>query len=440
MKTVMDVSVIGLGRLGIPLVACLATRGFRVTGIDIDGDKVRRLNCADSVMFPTVEPRVSEMLRRAVFYGDLIGTTESDSIMATDATIIMVNTPDEPGNAYGLNFVLAALGGIGEAIKDKENYHLVILSSTVMPGVTQGLVKATLEAIIGKPEGENWGLCYVPEFLAIGSAVDDILDPQFILIGTESQKAFLAAYQLYSQLTGKYEAEKYVHTSPINAELAKIALNTAHVCKISFANQWAKICSNVRGADVDEVMDVVGRDERIGPNLLKGSLSFGGPCFPRDARAWTQLSDLYAAPELLPQSVVRANILAAKWLEYAILITANVGIMGMAYKPGVSVAIESLGVALAGVLMERHQTSLRVQDYLATDDAHHHLEQYGDSIIYYHDPEIMAKACDVIVVALAEPLYATLPPKMFEGKMVFDLWRIINPPEDCNYIAVGRGA
>jgi UDPglucose 6-dehydrogenase len=431
------ISIIGLGRLGVPLAACYALRGFAVVGIDIDPVKVRSINDAPLDGYPTSEPSVSEMVRRSVKSGQLFATADAvDAIAHTQATIIMVNTPAEPGNAYSLKYVLAAVESVAAAIRAKCEYHLVIISSTVMPGTTTGIVQAVIEKISGKKCGDGWGICYVPEFLAVGTAVADILTPQFALIGVDNPVARSQAREIIAGLIGTQEI---VYTSVINAEIAKIALNTAQVMKISLANHWASICTRIPGANVDEVMGVVGRDERIGKGLLKGSVSYGGPCFARDALAWEQISLKYGTPIDLPKAAGYANERATDYLMRLIPPDKTVAVLGLAYKPDVTWAVESLGVMLAGRLAEEWRT-VWVHDPMALDDAYRLLEHLGHRIMYTPYVDEAVSNSDVIVICTDWPDFANIPPDAFDGKLVIDCWRTFKQlGKGAKHIAIGMG-
>jgi UDPglucose 6-dehydrogenase len=430
-----NVSVIGLGKLGVPLAACYAHRGFAVVGADVDRVKVDAINAGRS---PVTEPEVQAILSKAVPARYLVATTAvSEAVRTTDFTVIMVNTPDEAGNAYSLKYVFQACESIGRALRDKDAYHLIMLSSTVMPGTTSGMVRDALERISGKRCGTDFGLCHVPEFLAIGSAVRNILSPDFLLIGECDERAGEMAQDILLRLVQNDPPVR--RTSPINAELAKIALNTALVCKISFANYWAMLCGRVPGADVDEVMRVVGMDHRIGPDFLTGSVAYGGPCFPRDALAWTQIATTLGLPLDLPLAVGEANERGAAYLS-GLIDREPVGILGLAYKPGVSIAKNSLGVELAKRLDEGGKQVYVYDPQAMPSETEEDNCQIPFDVRYCHDLESCIRHCECLVICTPWLEFEAIPPRWFLGKQVIDCWRLWDEGWlGMEYIAIGRG-
>ncbi len=430
-----NVSIIGLGKLGVPLAACYAHRGFSVVGADVAPDRVEAVSMGKSLVS---EPEVQRLLSEAVACRNLTATTDVQAaVRDSDWTVIIVNTPVEPGNAYSLKYVLAACGDVGRALRDKDGYHLVVLASTVMPGATGGIIRDTLERVSGKTCGPDFGLCHVPEFLAIGSAVENLLRPDFYLIGESDERAGEHMQRILERLAGD-DQPPIVRTNLVNADLAKIALNTALVCKISFANYWAMLCNRIPGADVDEVMKVVGLDSRIGPRFLKGSVSYGGPCFPRDALAWRQIAGTLGLPLDLPLAVGEANQRGAAYLAGLVGDWQPVGVLGLAFKPGVPWALDSLGVALAAKLAEDY-VSVYVHDPQATGDARRQLEHLGQRVVYCDDLEACVRQSGCLVVCTDWPEYRDIPPEWLAGKRVIDCWRLWDELPGVEYIAIGRG-
>src|SRR3990172_2502156 len=164
--------VVGLGKLGTPIAACLAARGFAVRGVDADGDKVEDIRAGRA---PVYEPGLQGLLAEAD--GRLQATTDLEAAVAdSDVTYIVVPTPSEADGGFSLRYVLEACDAIGRGM-GRHAYHLVVLTSTVMPGSTRGPVRLALEAASGKTCGQDFGLCYRPEVLAAGTGIRDFLEP-----------------------------------------------------------------------------------------------------------------------------------------------------------------------------------------------------------------------------------------------------------------------
>src|SRR5918999_5073908 len=188
---IKNLSMIGLGKLGTPLAACWGAKGFRVIAVDVDARKVEAIKRG---MSPVFEPGVAELLRRAK--GRVTATADAEAaVLDSEVTFIVVPTPSEPDGGFSLRYVLPACQSVGRALRAKPDFHLVVLTSTVMPGATATAVQSTLEEVSGKRCGQDFGLCYSPEFIALGSVIRDFLNPDFVLIGESdpSSGAVLAA-------------------------------------------------------------------------------------------------------------------------------------------------------------------------------------------------------------------------------------------------------
>ena len=278
------ISVIGLGKLGAPMAACFAGRGFRVKAVDLSSEKVDSINRG---VAPVFEPGLEELIREA---GDSLQATQNtgEAVSASEATFIVVGTPSEPSGGFSLQYVLPTCEAIGRALGTKKEFHLVILTSTVMPGSTGGDVKAALERFSGKRCGRDFGLCYSPEFIALGTVIRDFYNPDFLLIGESDQRSGDMLADIYKRVCKNSPAISRMNF--INAEITKLAVNTYITTKISYANMLARLCEKLPEADANVVTDALGLDSRIGAKYLKGAVSYGGPCFPRDNRALAALA------------------------------------------------------------------------------------------------------------------------------------------------------
>ena len=349
--TESTVSVIGLGKLGMPLAGCLAARGFKVVGADTDASKVEALNGG----VPTIlEPGLEELLHDGREHLSATQDTEL-AVLASDVTFVVVPTPSEPDGGFSLEYVLPACESIGRALRTKNGYHLVVLTSTVMPGSTAGPVLSTLEQTSGKRCGTEFGLCYSPEFIALGSVIRDFLNPDFMLVGESDANSGEILDALYKRVCEN--DPPVARMSFINAELAKLSVNTFVTTKITFANMLARICERLPGAEVDVVTAALGLDSRIGRKYLKGAIGYGGPCFPRDNLALAALGYQIGAPVLLAEATDQANRGVVRQLVDLVISklppSGTAGILGMAYKPDTDVTEESQGLLLAQALVEQ---------------------------------------------------------------------------------------
>ncbi len=279
-----NISVVGLGKLGAPLAAVLAYKGYSVIGVDTNDQYVQLVNQGKA---PVVETGLSELIQQS--HSRLLATTDyQEAITQTEITFIIVPTPSTPEGGFSLKYVLTAIEQIGKALREKTTFHLVVLTSTVMPGATLNEVQPALEKFSGKRCGQDFGLCYNPEFIALGSVVRDMLNPDFILMGESDGRSGDLLTKLYQQVCDNQP--KIARMNFVNAELTKLAVNTFVTTKISYANMLSQVCEHLPGSNVDTVTAALGLDSRIGSKYLKGGLGYGGPCFPRDNLAFVHLS------------------------------------------------------------------------------------------------------------------------------------------------------
>lgn len=436
MKTL---SIIGLGKLGCPLIASFASKGFFGIGVDIDPKKVQTLKDGIAPLFePGLQELIDENRER------ITATTDIESaVLKSDATFIVVLTPSDSTGRFSLDYVLQAGEKIGQALQKKKGYHLVVLTSTVMPGDTEGKLRPVLEKNSGKKCGKDFGLCYGPEFIALGTVIRDFLNPDFILIGESDPRAGEFLSDLYQRTCNN--RPPVARMSCINAELTKLAVNTFVTTKITFANSLARLCEKLPGADVDVVTSALGMDTRIGKKYLKGAIGFGGPCFPRDNLALTALANSIGAPAILSESTDSFNRDQIPWLRQLVgqhlPKDGTVGILGLAYKPQSDVVDESQGFLLAQLLV-KNGIRVSVYDPLAMKNAKRFL---GESVIYAKTMVECASESDVTLLMTPWDQFRDLSVDSFGSKkkhILIDCWRFLvhlsNDPL-LTYVPLGRG-
>lgn len=437
------VSVIGLGKLGSPMVACLAERGFSVIGVDVNSTFIDQINAGEA---PVQEPGLPEMLHRN---REFIRATAdySEAIAQSDATFVIVPTPSDASGKFSLKYIFSAIEHIGAALRQKDGYHLVVITSTVMPGATDQEIRPALEAASGKRCGEGFGLCYSPEFIALGNVIHDMLNPDFVLLGESDPQAGALLEQIYRQLVNGNPP--FSHMNLVNAELAKISVNTYVTTKISYANMLGEICENLPGADVDVVTSAIGQDSRIGKKYLRGATGYGGPCFPRDNIAFGVLAQAVGANATLAAATDAVNRKQAERIVSRLLPklvpNAKVGILGLSYKPDTGVIEESQGVALAKELLSKGYAVV-LYDPLALDNVRQLL---GTQAQYATSVQDCVHEADVIVVTTPDRAYQSLQPSDLtpvnssQRKVVLDCWRVLDREQlapVCEYMALGVGS
>jgi UDPglucose 6-dehydrogenase len=435
----MRLTVVGLGKLGSPLAAVLASQGFEVIGVDVNGRFVAAINDGRA---PVDEPRLQEMLDRAG--GRLSATTDvAEAVARTDVTFVIVPTPSKANGLFSLKYVLEAAEGIGRGLARHDGFHLVVLTSTVMPGDTEGLLVPALEAASGKVCGRDFGVCYSPEFIALGNVVNDLLAPDFILIGeTDARSGAILADLCRTLCTNDPPVARM---AVVNAEVTKISVNTYVTTRISYANMLSQLCARIPGADVNVVTDAMGLDSRIGRKYMRGAVSYGGPCFPRDNKAFASLARSLGAHALIAEATDAVN---KQHLEHlAALIDAHlpdggtVGILGLSYKPDTGVIEESPGVELARRLGQGG-VPMVAYDPQAMPNARAVL---ADTVDFADSCADCAARADVLVIAMPWAEFRTLTPAHLKAgghPTVIDCWRIL-PARDfeasCTYVTVGTG-
>ena len=419
-NSIRRVSVVGLGKLGLCLAAVLASRGFDVRGIDVDQTKVDAVNKGNPQVY---EPRLKGLIKSNS--KRLSATTRYDGAIAdADATFVVVPTPSDGSGAFSLEYVKPVMEKIGFELATKRGYHLVVLTSTVMPGSTEGVVRPALERASGRVCGKDFGLCYNPEFIALGDVVRGLLEPDFILIGESDAKAGTVLEGLQRRIcTNSPPIERMEF---VNAELAKIAVNSFITMKISFANTLAEMSEKMPGGDVDKITRAIGKDTRIGPSYLRGALGFGGPCFPRDNVAFARYASRVGAQALIAEATHKVNLLQVERVlglvkRLELDPNAKVGVLGLAYKPDTNVVEESQSLLLAERLC-RLGYEVSVFDPAAMDNARAVLK---NSVRFAGSAEECVRGSDCVILATPWRDFRKLPPRSFRGKKVLDCWRFL---------------
>jgi GDP-mannose 6-dehydrogenase len=299
----MKISVIGMGYVGCVTAAALSRRGNDVTGVDINAQKVSSINRGEA---PVLEKGLSKIVAASVRDGNLRATTNgAEAVKQTDVSLVCVSTPARKNGSFDYSHLLAAAREVGEAIKQKDDGHLVAIKSTLLPGTTENMVIPELEKTSGKKAGADFSVHANPEFLREGSALHDFENPPFVVIGNPAHQDGKILEKLYEN-TGPV-----FHTSIKTAETLKYVCNTFHALKITFANEIGNICQAL-GVDSHEVMELFCRDGKlnISPAYLRWGFAFGGSCLPKDIRAL-----LYQAKSLDVQAPVISAILQSNQLQ-----------------------------------------------------------------------------------------------------------------------------
>ncbi|MFP4001872.1 MAG: UDP-glucose dehydrogenase family protein [Thermoplasmata archaeon] len=346
----MNISIIGTGYVGLVSGVGLAKHGHDVVCVDIDQEIVDSINNAEP---PIYEEGLEELLQRVIDSENLTSTTDlKKAVNETEITFICVGTPSGKKGSIDTTALKKASEDISEALEYKEDYHVVVVKSTVTPGTTDSVVKPILEAS-GKKVGEDLGLAMNPEFLREGVALNDFLEPDRIVIGGWDERSRAKTVEVYDS----FEVPKLV-TDIRTAEMIKYASNALLATKISFANEMSRICEEV-GIDVYDVMDGVGLDHRVKRDFLNAGPGFGGSCFPKDVKAIKNLAEEKDIKAELLKSVLSINdqqpIHTVDILERELgdLEGKNVTVLGLTFKGGTDDIRETRALPIVKSLLER---------------------------------------------------------------------------------------
>jgi UDPglucose 6-dehydrogenase len=424
-----SISVFGIGKLGFPLVACLASKGYRVIGFDVNPQTIKAVNERRPFIF---EPGLTELLQKSK---EISASDDYKYVIEnTEATFIVVPTPSTENGSFTTKYAEAAAEQITAGIKDKKTYHLVVLTSTVLPGDTESRIKMILEKGSGKKCGTDFGLCYSPEFIALGSVIRDFLNPDVILIGEYDKRSGDLLSEIYQKVCDN--DPPIVRTNIYSAELAKISLNSYVTMKISFANTLAELCEKIPGGDTEAVSRLLGYDSRIGRKYLSGALAYGGPCFPRDNKAFAYFARKVGCEARLSLATDKENehqnerIAAMVGKKLGNIRGRKIAILGLTYKADSEVVEESAALKIADNLLKKG-ANLSVYDPAGMVSARKILGEKG--ISYAVDVRACLKDAEFCILATPWKQFKNLQPEDFTATMkqpiLLDCWRFFDRVE-----------
>jgi len=347
---IKNICVCGLGKLGSPIAALFAANDVNVVGLDLDETKVLAINTGRA---PVQEPGLERLIKKT--HGRTLRATAQvlDAIRGTEACCFITLTPSLADGSFSNEYLIVAMKSVAHEVYARRiSDYVFIINSTVTPGSCEKVFLPLLrEAMQELP----FHLVYKPEFIALGSVIDNLQYPDFGLFGVSSKKAADLTTELYERGMNYKVQEGYKVMTLIEAELAKISVNCALTTKISFANQVGALARKL-GANPHVVLDAVGSDRRVGRSCLRFGMPYGGPCLPRDNRLFQYTARGLTAPLL---SVATDDLNEALIYSIAAEIQnkcnyrnfGTIGILGQSYKPNTPVTEESPGLKLKELLM-----------------------------------------------------------------------------------------
>jgi UDPglucose 6-dehydrogenase len=396
------ISLIGLGKLGLPLLSTFANNGQKIIGVDVDTNKI---NILKNNELPFYETNLKEYLiggkNNIEYVNDFKKITDD-----TNVAIILVNTPSNESGEFSNRYVYDALINICKNLKNSNNKDfLFIISSTVMPGSHKEIIKL-IESNSERKLNDGFGVVYIPDLVALGTVIKDFENPDLIIMGESNKKYGEIAEKVYSKILKNNPP--IVRMSLVEAEITKVSLNAYITMKISFANFIGNIAEKFN-ANPNNITKALGYDKRISPHYIKSGLSFGGTCFPRDTWAFIQMSENVGldAIHIKATQIINENQNINLYDKIKGFKNKKIGIYGLSFKPNTYVTTESPG----NILYER----LLNEKYDVT---------YYDELImskYTDNFDKFIEDCDVLVITHETNKFSNIELK---NKTIINPWKV----------------
>jgi len=348
----MKISVFGLGYVGCITAACLAKEGHEVVGVDVNSKKVDMINQGKS---PVIEKDIESIIAETVNHrvrksGSLKATMdETRAVVDTEITLICVGTPSNENGSLNLDYVRKCAADIGEGLNEKDDYHVIVVRSTVLPGTIEEMLIKEIEYTSGKRCGRDFGVVMNPEFLRESTSVFDFYNPPMTVIGEYDNQSGDLVEKMYHFLKAPV-----VRTNIKTAEMVKYVNNSFHALKVSFANEVGSLCKAI-GIDSHKVMDIFCMDNKLNLSsyYLKPGFAFGGSCLPKDLRALNYKANRMDVSTPLLQAIMKSNKQHIENVVRRIVNTGKkkIGILGLSFKSGTDDLRESPVVILVETLI-----------------------------------------------------------------------------------------
>ncbi len=430
------ISVIGLGFVGLTLAVVNARKGFNTIAIDIDKNKLRKYQQGIPDFY---EPQLESYMKESVKAKKIVFTDDLNTVLKSDITFLTVGTPSLKNGKINLEHLKKAVSDVAKVLKKKHKRHIIIIKSTVIPTTTNELVIPLLRRC------KNVGVVVNPEFLREGNAINDLLNPYVIVIGSDSERDGDAVERYYRIFYKK--TPEILRTRPNTAEVIKYANNVFLATKISFINSIANICGWIPNTDVNVVADAIGKDPRIGSQFLKAGPGFGGSCLPKDLSALIEFSNKFGNSNTLFKAVKEINekqpnkILELMKEMKVFERNKTIAILGLAFKRDTDDIREAVSVKLVNKLIT-NGLKVRVHDPMAINNFK---SIFGNRVSYCETIGKCLKGANCCILITEWDQYKKLKPIDFTKKMnntnIIDARRILDPEKfsNLNFKAIGLG-
>ncbi len=423
----MNISIFGLGYVGAVSLGCLARDGHHVIGVDLDQTKLDLIRQGAT---PIIEEGMEGLMSNAKACG-LVTVTDNavEGVHQSDVSFVCVGTPARSNGSQDLSAIQRLSEQVGSAIKSKAGYHVLVIRSTVFPGTVEDIIIPIIEQHSGKRKGEDFDVCFQPEFLREGTSIKDYDNPPFTVVGTGSERAERVLRDLFGHLPCEF-----LVTSIRTAEMLKYACNIFHALKATFANEVGRL-AQAMSVDSHSVMDLVCRDTRlnISPAYLKPGFAFGGSCLPKDLKAMLYVAKSQDVSVPMLSNVLTSNTVHIDHAIDAVLASGkkSVGLIGLSFKSGTDDLRESPLVVMAerfigkGLDLQIYDPEVNVARLIGAN------RRFIEETIP-HIASLMTKSCEdlvkqaeVLIVGLNDKaIMEVLYKKTREDQMILDLVNI----------------
>ncbi|PVX50762.1 UDPglucose 6-dehydrogenase [Balneicella halophila] len=422
----MRIAVVGTGYVGLVTGTCLANVGVTVTCVDIDKEKIQKLN---EGIIPIYEPGLEELVRKNTSQNRLSFTTSlKDSLKGADAVFIAVGTPPNEDGSADLQYVLAVAEEIGKSIND---YIVIVTKSTVPIGTSKKVSEVVQKSLNSRDVKVDFDVASNPEFLREGNAVQDFLQPERVIVGTDSERAKKVLKRLYRPFIESNHPVLFMDI--FSAEMTKYAANAMLATRISFMNEIANLCEEV-GANVDNVRKGIGSDSRIGSKFLFPGAGYGGSCFPKDVKALVRTADEFGISLEVLKAVEDVNYKQKQVLFYKIkehfngnLEGIKIALWGLAFKANTDDMREASSLVLID-LLTKAGAEVVVYDPVAMDECR---KRIGNKVDYAKGQYEALEGADALVVITEWDEFRvpkfTYIEKRLKNKLIFDGRNLYEP-------------
>ncbi|MFX1310114.1 MAG: UDP-glucose dehydrogenase family protein [Promethearchaeota archaeon] len=416
-----SVSILGTGFIGLCSAACFADKDIKVLASTHNERKASMINKGKAPFYEAGLQEMMDSIKKSKPELLQCLTDPVKAVLETDISMITQGTPMREDKSIDLSFIESTAKEIGEALKMKDKYHLVVVRSTVVPGTARNLVGKLITEVSGKEPGKDFGLCMQPEFLAEGRSIEDTLRPDRIIIGEFDEKSGAMLQEFYKHFYGDH-----LNNCPIlrmnleSAELVKYGNNCLLSTKISYANEFANFAELVPNVDVVQVMKGVGLDYRINPRFLGAGVGFGGACFHKDVnaiKAWSKSKGYHS--RLLDAVLDINDDQAIRIVDIAENLTGKltnkkISLLGLSFKPGTDDMRGAASIRVINELLNRGVTNIVGYDPKALKTAE---EELGNKIKYANSIEEALKDSECAFLITEWDEFKKLTPDDFKRYM-----------------------